>query len=77
MTITFTPIRIWINSSAPPQRRSLILSIYAITLGVKFAIDLTLLARIGSQDVCLFVLAVPFWNCCYTNSHRFKIKPQI
>ncbi|MCZ2328294.1 MFS transporter [Bartonella sp. F02] len=54
MTIMFILSEFWINSSAPPQRRSLVLSIYAITLGLGFSIGSTLLAKIGMQGFVPF-----------------------
>ncbi|EJF82849.1 MFS transporter [Bartonella rattimassiliensis] len=65
MTVMFILSEFWINSCAPPKKRSLVLSIYAIVLGLGFAVGPTLLAKIGTQGFIpfavgysLFILAV-------------------
>ncbi|AQX28052.1 MULTISPECIES: MFS transporter [unclassified Bartonella] len=58
MTIIFILSEFWINNASPPQRRSLIISIYAITLGLGFILGPMLLEKIGTQDF------IPFGTGC-------------
>lgn len=54
MTVLFILSEFWINSCAPPKRRSLILSIYTIILGLGFAIGPTLLSKVGVRGFMPF-----------------------
>ncbi|WP_375662551.1 MFS transporter [Bartonella sp. OC16QHHD] len=56
MTVMFILSEFWINSYAPPKKRGLILSIYAIVLGLGFIIGLTLLAKVGTQGFIPFAV---------------------
>ncbi|EJF88749.1 MFS transporter [Bartonella tamiae] len=58
MTIMFILSEFWVNSSAPPQKRGLVLAIYAIVLGLGFAVGPTLLAYVGSDGFS------PFGTAC-------------
>jgi len=48
MTILFILSEFWVNSSAPPKKRGLILAIYAMTLGLGFSAGPMLFSFIGS-----------------------------
>lgn len=54
MTVMFILSEFWINSYAPPKKRALVLSIYAIVLGLGFAMGPTLLAKVGTQGFLPF-----------------------
>ena len=54
MTIMFILSEFWVNSSAPEQKRGMILAIYAITLGIGFTLGPTLLSYVGSQGFTPF-----------------------
>ncbi|MCL6230050.1 MFS transporter [Bartonella bilalgolemii] len=54
MTIIFILSEFWINNASPPHRRSLVISIYAITLGLGFILGPMLLEKIGTQDFTPF-----------------------
>ncbi|WP_175869077.1 MFS transporter [Bartonella gabonensis] len=54
MTVMFILSEFWINSYAPPKKRGLILSIYAIALGLGFVIGPTLLTKVGTQGFIPF-----------------------
>lgn len=58
MTIMFVLLEFLINSSAPPQKRNLILSVYVITLGLGFTVGTALLAKIGIRGF------MPVGTCC-------------
>lgn len=59
MTIMFILSEFWVNSSAPPEKRGMVLAIYAITLGIGFTLGPTLLAHVGSQGFA------PFGAACF------------
>ncbi|MHC5307402.1 MFS transporter [Bartonella sp. LJL80] len=59
MTIMFILSEFWVNSSAPPKRRGMVLAFYAITLGLGFTVGPTLLARVGSHGF------IPFGTACF------------
>jgi len=48
MTILFILSEFWVNSSAPPKKRGMILAIYAMTLGLGFSVGPMLFSFIGS-----------------------------
>ncbi|WP_438721521.1 MFS transporter [Bartonella rochalimae] len=54
MTIIFILSEFWINNASPPHRRSLVISIYAITLGLGFILGPMLLEKIGTQNFIPF-----------------------
>ncbi|WP_142416793.1 MFS transporter [Bartonella massiliensis] len=54
MTVMFILSEFWINSYASPKKRGLILSIYAIVLGLGFAVGPTLLIKVGTQGFIPF-----------------------
>ncbi|CAK01505.1 MFS transporter [Bartonella tribocorum] len=54
MTVMFILSEFWINSYAPPKKRGLVLSIYAIVLGLGFALGPTLLTKVGIQGFIPF-----------------------
>ncbi|WP_019218586.1 MFS transporter [Bartonella florencae] len=56
MTVLFILSEFWINSCAPSKRRGLILSIYAIILGLGFAVGPTLLVKVGTQGFTPFAI---------------------
>ncbi|WP_208440939.1 MFS transporter [Bartonella raoultii] len=56
MTVLFILSEFWINSCAPPKRRGLILSLYAIILGLGFAVGPTLLVKVGTQGFTPFAI---------------------
>ncbi|WP_273787937.1 MULTISPECIES: MFS transporter [Bartonella] len=56
MTVMFILSEFWINSYAPPKRRGLVLSIYAIVLGLGFAVGPTLLAKVGTRGFIPFAV---------------------
>ncbi|WP_273788962.1 hypothetical protein [Bartonella sp. ML70XJBT] len=49
-------IAFYYDSYAPPKKRGLILSIYAIVLELGFVIGLTLLAKVGTQGFIPFAV---------------------
>ncbi|UNF52778.1 MFS transporter [Bartonella krasnovii] len=56
MTVMFILSEFWINSYAPPKKRGLIFSIYAIVLGLGFVIGLMLLVKMGTQGFIPFAV---------------------
>ncbi len=48
LTVLFVLSEYWINASAPPEKRGLVLGIYSTTLSLGFALGPWLFARIGS-----------------------------
>ncbi|WP_375636074.1 MULTISPECIES: hypothetical protein [unclassified Bartonella] len=56
MTVMFILSEFWINSYAPPKRRGFVLSIYAIVLGLGFAVGPMLLAKVGTQGFIPFAV---------------------
>lgn len=54
MSILFILSEFWVNSSAPAKKRGLILSIYAIVLGLGFASGPTLLSFVGTMGFLPF-----------------------
>jgi len=54
MTILFILSEFWVNSSAPPKKRGLILAIYAMTLGLGFSVGPMLFSFVGSTGFLPF-----------------------
>lgn len=54
ITLLFILSEFWISASAPPQRRGLVLGIYATVLSLGFAFGPWLFARIGSEGFAPF-----------------------
>ncbi|MCR5859307.1 MFS transporter [Mesorhizobium sp. J428] len=57
LTIVFILSEYWINVSAPPRRRGMVLGIYATMLSLGFALGPWIFAQIGSQGVRPFAVA--------------------
>jgi len=57
LTTLFILSEFWITSSAPPQRRGLLLGVYTTCLSLGFALGPLLLAQIGSRGFAPFGLA--------------------
>jgi MFS family permease len=57
LTVLFILSEFWITSSAPPQRRGLLLGVYTTCLSLGFALGPMLLAHIGSGGFAPFGLA--------------------
>ncbi|MBX3577883.1 MAG: MFS transporter [Rhizobiaceae bacterium] len=57
LTVLFILSEFWITSSAPPQRRGLLLGVYTTCLSLGFAIGPMLLAYLGSGGFAPFGLA--------------------
>jgi MFS family permease len=55
-TALFILSEFWINEAAPPQRRGLVLGIYATVLAVGFAIGPMLFSLLGSDGVLPFIV---------------------
>src|SRR5690606_38529852 len=55
-TTLFILSEFWINATAPPQRRGLVLGIYATVLGVGFAMGPLLFSAIGSDGILPFLI---------------------
>lgn len=54
LTVLFVLSEYWINASAPPEKRGLVLGIYATSLSLGFAIGPWLFSRIGSGGMLPF-----------------------
>ncbi|SMH45478.1 MFS transporter [Mesorhizobium australicum] len=57
LTVVFILSEYWINVSAPPRRRGMVLGIYATMLSLGFALGPWIFAQIGSQGVRPFAVA--------------------
>jgi MFS family permease len=57
LTILFILSEFWINASAPPHRRGLVLGVYATVLSLGFAFGPWLFARVGSNGFTPFGIA--------------------
>jgi MFS family permease len=57
LTVLFILSEFWINASAPPQRRGLVLGVYATVLSLGFAFGPWLFARVGSSGFTPFGIA--------------------
>jgi MFS family permease len=57
LTILFILSEFWINASAPPHRRGLVLGVYATVLSLGFAFGPWLFARVGSDGFLPFGVA--------------------
>lgn len=57
LTVVFILSEYWINVSAPPHRRGMVLGVYATMLSLGFAIGPWLFAQIGSQGLRPFGVA--------------------
>ncbi len=58
LTVLFILSEFWINASAPPHRRGLVLGIYATVLSLGFAFGPWLFARVGSDGFLPFGIAL-------------------
>lgn len=58
MTVLFILSEFWISASAPPQKRGLVLGIYATVLSLGFAFGPWLFAQIGSEGFAPFGVGV-------------------
>lgn len=58
LTVLFILSEFWISTSAPPERRGLVLGIYATVLSLGFAFGPWLFAQVGSQGFAPFGIAV-------------------
>lgn len=58
LTVLFILSEFWINISAPPARRGLILGVYATVLSLGFALGPWLFAQVGSAGFAPFGLAI-------------------
>ena len=56
LTVLFVLSEYWINASAPPEKRGLVLGIYATSLSVGFALGPWLFAKIGSAGLMPFAV---------------------
>jgi MFS family permease len=57
LTVLFILSEFWINTSAPPHRRGLVLGVYATVLSLGFAFGPWLFARVGSDGFLPFGIA--------------------
>jgi predicted MFS family arabinose efflux permease len=57
LTVLFILSEFWINASAPPHRRGLVLGVYATVLSLGFAFGPWLFARVGSDGFLPFGVA--------------------
>ena len=57
LTVVFILSEYWINVSAPPRRRGMVLGIYATMLSLGFALGPWIFAQIGSQGLRPFAVA--------------------
>ncbi len=57
LTVVFILSEYWINVSAPPRRRGMVLGVYATMLSLGFAFGPWLFAQIGSQGLRPFAIA--------------------
>jgi MFS family permease len=57
LTIVFILSEYWINVSAPPRRRGMVLGVYATMLSLGFALGPFLFAQVGSQGFAPFGIA--------------------
>lgn len=53
----FTLSEFWINASAPPSRRGLIMGVYATALGLGFTLGPAIIALVGSEGWTPYVIA--------------------
>ncbi len=54
LTILFVLSEFWINAAAPPERRGLVMGIYATVLSLGFAAGPAILALVGTQGLAPF-----------------------
>lgn len=59
LTVLFVLSEYWINASAPPEKRGLVLGIYSTSLSLGFALGPWLFSKIGSTGGLPFIFAVP------------------
>lgn len=79
MTVMFILSEFWVNHSAPPKKRGLILAAYAITLGLGFTIGPTVLSFVGGDGftpfavglIIIFFAAIPI-VCAWNLSPQFQ-----
>ena len=57
LTVVFILSEYWINVSAPPRRRGMVLGVYATMLSLGFALGPWIFAQVGSQGVRPFAIA--------------------
>jgi len=63
MTVMFILSEFWVNSSAPPQRRAFILSVYSAAMGVGVTIGPMLFSLIGSSGGLPFAIGCGLTAC--------------
>lgn len=58
LTVLFILSEFWINHSAPPRRRGMVLGIYATVLSLGFALGPWIFAQVGSEGFAPFAIAL-------------------
>lgn len=58
LTVLFILSEFWINHSAPPRRRGMVLGVYATVLSLGFALGPSIFAQVGSQGFAPFAIAL-------------------